>query len=1211
MTGTGQGAAHRHGRQAWHHDPHHDRHDGHHEHGHHDHHDVEASHAARRLLARPRSFVHDISDFFHRLRWPFYFGHDGFVKRAALVALVLACLGGLATGGLWWRLGAGPINIDLITPWIASAVEGNFGDGFHVTIGGTQIERDAQGRTSVRVRDVVVLDGTKQKVASAPKAEVGISVLGLLTGRVHARSLNLVGAELSVRIEQDGRIVIFAGEDTAPIATADKPPRIGTTPGASSSPQSPSPASGADGKSAGEKSMAGLLSAIAWLDSLSAAGLDGHDLNELGLKNGNLVVDDRQSGKKWTFENISLALARSRGGVALSIGEESTVRPWLLRAAVGPSSNGVRRVDIVADKVSIETMLLAARMNDGTYSANMPVSAQLRGEIGRDGLPTFFTGKIAIGEGTIIDKTIPEFPMTIDRAEINVEWDANRHVLLAPFQVVSGANRITLLSHLEAPNGQTPHWRLGFGGGTILLAGKEGEEPVIFNRVAVGIVFDTDLRRVVLQRADISNGDISIAGSGTYDYSFDEPRLSLGFAGTPMSLSALKRVWPATVAPEVREWILAHAGNGAVRRIDVGVNAPMKNLARHGPPLPEDGLSVEFSSTGVNLRPVGSLPEIREADVRVHANGRSAKIEISRAAMETPQGRKIALSDLVFDVPNMSLSPAPGQAKFRMEGSAAAIAELLAMDRLNEFSGAPVDPESAKGDVVAQVTLGMPLKRDLKKGETNYVVNVDLANFSAEKMVMNQKVEANNLKIVANNQGYQVKGDVRIAGLPANIDYRKPRDGDADLRLQGILDQAAQERFGLDRANTITGSIPVKVVGKIGAGERDLKFAVEADLTNVAINNPLPGLGKAAGKPGKVTLNVVRKPNIFRLEDIAIDSSGTAIRGSAELSPEGELQSVSFPNYAASPGDKASFKAERAKDGVIKVVMRGDVFDSRDFVKDAMAGRSGDNGNKDSQDIDVDVKIGAVMGHHGEALRGLEVKMSRRNGVLKIFNMSAKIGRDAQLIGDLRGQTGGGQVFYVESGDAGAFFRFTDTYARMQGGQMWVAMDPPASDGKQKEGLLNVRDFTIRGEAALDRVVASGPANAQSGVPFSQMRVEFTRSGGTLIVRDGVVRGPVVGATIAGDLDFAANRVQMSGTFVPLYGLNNMFGQIPIVGIFLGGGSNEGLVGVTYEVVGSPGAPVMRVNPISAVAPGLLRKFFEFPNSRKFQQTPDSPQQGR
>ena len=69
----------------------------------------------------------------------------------------------------------------------------------------------------------------------------------------------------------------------------------------------------------------------------------------------------------------------------------------------------------------------------------------------------------------------------------------------------------------------------------------------------------------------------------------------------------------------------------------------------------------------------------------------------------------------------------------------------------------------------------------------------------------------------------------------------------------------------------------------------------------------------------------------------------------------------------------------------------------------------------------------------------------------------------------------------------------------------------------------------------------------------------------------------------------------MSGTFVPMYGLNNMFGQIPIVGLFLGGGSNEGLIGVTYEVVGTPGQPVLRVNPISAMLRrACSRKIFEF-----------------
>ena len=109
------------------------------------------------------------------------------------------------------------------------------------------------------------------------------------------------------------------------------------------------------------------------------------------------------------------------------------------------------------------------------------------------------------------------------------------------------------------------------------------------------------------------------------------------------------------------------------------------------------------------------------------------------------------------------------------------------------------------------------------------------------------------------------------------------------------------------------------------------------------------------------------------------------------------------------------------------------------------------------------------------------------------------------------------------------------------------------------------------------------------------MRVEFTRTQGRFAIREGIVKGPMIGATTDGYIDYLRDEVRMRGTFVPFYGLNNMFGQIPLFGIFLGGGNNEGLLGLTFEVVGPPGAPTLRVNPISAVAPGLLRKFFEFP----------------
>src|SRR4029078_4365484 len=100
-----------------------------------------------------------------------------------------------------------------------------------------------------------------------------------------------------------------------------------------------------------------------------------------------------------------------------------------------------------AENVPAKNILLAMRVKDLTYSADLPLSGELKGELGRDGLPTYFRGKITAGAGNITDSDTADYPLAIDAAEASVEWDAVRRVLVAPFKIISGPNRITLLAH--------------------------------------------------------------------------------------------------------------------------------------------------------------------------------------------------------------------------------------------------------------------------------------------------------------------------------------------------------------------------------------------------------------------------------------------------------------------------------------------------------------------------------------------------------------------------------------------------------------------------------------------------------------------------------------------------------------------------------------------------------------------------------------------
>src|SRR6202035_659783 len=476
-----------------------------------------------------------------------------------------------------------------------------------------------------------------------------------------------------------------------------------------------------------------------------------------------------------------------------------------------------------------------------------------------------------------------------DSAEISVEWDSGRRVLVAPFKIISGANRVTLLAHLEPPNDSVTDWQLGFSGGTIVLAGDNGEQPLVFNRIAIGLRFDTDKKRVLLTQADISNGEIGFAGTGNIDYSA-EPRLTLGFAGTPMSANALKRIWPALIVPELREWVIERIERGSLQRLEVGVNSPVRNLSRRGPPIPDDGLAVNIVASGVTLRPVDELPLVRDADLKAHVTGRTATVTIGQAAADTPAGRKLNISDFVVEVPDMAPKPSPAKVKFKIDGPVPAAAEILASDKLSEFSGTLVDPNSSKGTISAVVTLGLPIKRELTKADTTYNITADLGGFSADRLVMNQKLEANTLKVVANNGGYQVKGDVRINGQAASLAYRKPNEGDAHIKLQATLADASRARLGFDLGPAVSGAIPIKLIGKIGGPDRDSRVGVDADLTNLKLDNVLPGWVKLpGGKSTHAVFNVVQKQQSTRLQDIVIDGGGVLIKGALEVDQNGDL----------------------------------------------------------------------------------------------------------------------------------------------------------------------------------------------------------------------------------------------------------------------------------------------------------------------------------
>jgi hypothetical protein len=92
-------------------------------------------------------------------------------------------------------------------------------------------------------------------------------------------------------------------------------------------------------------------------------------------------------------------------------------------------------------------------------------------------------------------------------------------------------------------------------------------------------------------------------------------------------------------------------------------------------------------------------------------------------------------------------------------------------------------------------------------------------------------------------------------------------------------------------------------------------------------------------------------------------------------------------------------------------------------------------------------------------------------------------------------------------------------------------------------------------------------------------------------LRDGRTSGTSLGLTFEGDIDYWARNLDLNGTIIPVSEVSSIISGIPLVGDILTAGG-EGLLAATYTIRGAMSQPIVTVNPLAVLAPGILRKIF-------------------
>ncbi len=747
-----------------------------------------------------------------------------------------------------------------------------------------------------------------------------------------------------------------------------------------------------------------------------------------------------------------------------------------------------------------------------------------------------------------------------------------------------GLTRGTVDGAVGYADGLTGAPRFALSSGDVVLAEADGVDIVEDVRLELigsllpdrpGVVFD--IARVLHEGA-VADLD------GTIAFVERSPALDLTVKTTKLGGDLAKHLWPRFLAQRTRGWVLDHVGEGRVGPIDarIVVEANAIDDANDGAPLPDGAIVLDVPFEAASFDYVTGLPEITDAAGRVSFRTRMATIELDSGRGLLDGGSSGKLEAATFTIENVRAQPLLGalEARFAIEAS-----EVYALHGPLAGTIAAL-PKDMTGDIDATLSLRLPLQGDIPREAIYYDLAADIRNGTLPDVYDGRALENADVALRANTAGFDLGGSGTLAGLPVELAlFGSPETGIEAITASITDDVAAFGAINIDLTDYIDGTITARVAGS------DPKAGIErltVDFTDASVALPVRGTIKASGARATLVASVEPVDSGISLRRLTVDATSFRARGQLDVSASGNID-LRLSDYVIGQDDSGSLALATRGDST-SLVLDAASLDARPILDWLFASGEG-VGAESGSSTSLAATAGRVIGYDGNALTDLDLQLDVAGTTPSLLSASAQLAGGGPVRASIRRGEGRG-IISLTAANAGEALRFVDIYERLQGGELGI--EASLSDEGATFGNLSIWDFEIADEVGLEVLTKDADADRRTTMAFDRLRVPFSHANGRIEIGEGFVRGPVAGATFTGGLDLRADTVAIRGTFVPLYILNNVFSRVPIVGAILGGRKREGLWGLTFAMDGPIAGPTLRVNPLSAIAPGMFRQIFEF-----------------
>ncbi len=958
------------------------------------------------------------------------------VRHAAGACFSLALLAVIfGMGALVVVLGLGRLNLDAFRAPLVAALQQRLGPAYRLEIGEMAIERQDHG-LALALDGLTVSQANGQRLLTAPKADLIFDPLSLLAGRIKPTRVELDDLAVQLRVRPDGGIDLRAGaeaEAPEPEPPAQAAPAV--DPQISVAPPTSAPAPVTRAKI--------MRQAAAALNSIFdiAAGVDSPIavLDHFGVRRGRLVIDDRAAGQTRGFDDFEFALDRGHeakiGVVHVKMSARGPSGRWSVQGAAHGARGEPHDLSLEAGGFSIDEIALLAGKTSLPVDSDIPISLKASAAFEGDGHVLEANARLALGDG-FWRFDDPDFaPLFVDEVFAAAHWDAGAHrAVIDEAQVFSGATRFFLNGVITPPASDNAPWSIVFKQSEACVIGPDraGEKAVTISTLHGDLSVDPANKTLGVNRIELVGPELAVAAQGTVDWA-NGPHIRLGLAAGKTSAAAALALWPNNVGAPARGWAGDHLLSGTLETLRAAIDLDDTDLrmmrAEHAPM--DDRMTIDYTIKDASFSFLDDAPPVVGMSGQGHSTGRATRITASSGGLEAGPNRRIELSDGVLSMPDLETKPLAISVTARGKGSLDALGEVLSRPGFAKVVNLPLDPKTTKGQFDGIFTWRSKLAPVYDPRAESIDVSAKIENFSAEHLVGKEKLEQGALSVNLEKGVTHVTGTGKLFGGPASIDLTRNGAEPPQGTVSFVMDDAARTRAGLNFGAGVAGPVAIKAVGEPGVAHPSAQ--VEMDLTRTALNYPIPGLYKPAGRPGKAAFNYREdERGGSSLEQIVFDAGGPSAKGAMQLGPDGAMVSAKLSQVKFSPGDNMQVEAVRAGE-TLKISAKGAAVDARPFLKNLAM--SNDTGHAEKTDFDLDLNASLLSGANRQIVSNAELRVARKGAQIQALRFSGKLGGDA-LEGALFRADGGSPVLRVSTSDAGALLAFMDMYSHMEGGQL-------------------------------------------------------------------------------------------------------------------------------------------------------------------------------